>query len=807
MGKKVKVGKKRKDKFYKLAKETGYRARSAFKLIQLNRKFQFLETSRVLVDLCAAPGGWLQVASRFMPISSLIVGVDLVTIKPIPNVITLTGDITTDACKQAIKKELHTWKADSVLHDGAPNVGQAWVQDAFSQAQLTLSALRLACQLLKRGGCFITKVFRSKDYYSLMWVFQQLFKKVHATKPQASRNESAEIFVVCMGFLAPDKIDPKFLDSKHIFKDIETETKQNKINLMFSEKRKDRNRAGYPDNKHTLFTSTPVTDFITSENYLDHLASSNTLTFDEDSLIIAKHPLTTEEIKTYCQDIKVLGRKEIRTLIKWRSDIRDFYEQKATASETKKTENDESAGVESDDDEDAAKKKIEEFENEEASERKRQRRKRMQLKRKARERQLLKMKVPDSGINLSEDNSLFSLSTITDPKKLSNVNSGEMMLGDDEDEDKTEAMNLDSKNDTESDFDSNDSYSDDDDEESRSDTNHSDNITKTIGDKKSSNPLIIEMPEERSLKQKTNMWFSKNIFKEMDNDQDEELDFQQSISNLKGDKYNSWKEDPKMDSNYRNKSNGSPSKGESLSDTTTTNVRKVVKSDDDDSDESDSDSDYDYYQGMKNNTKTINNDSSQLITRNDFEIAPVENTIAPKYLSPEGLAIGALAATSKKRKEEFIDNAYNRYTFNDENLPDWFTEYEKKHYQKQIPLTKEEIQEQKKKLQEINARPIKKVAEAKARKKMKTLRKVERMRKKAEAILDTSDATDREKMLQIKSIYKKAGVGKAKKSEKQYVVGRKNLGKKRPPGVKGRYKMVDKRLKKDKRASNKKNRK
>ena len=155
---------------------------------------------------CKSPASiWPQIASSLVrqsspsfPVPTLwaIKGVDLVPIKPIPRVVTFTSDITTPQCRNVVRGELKDWKADVVLHDGAPNVGTAWVQDAYSQSELVLMSLKLAVEFLIKGGTFITKVFRSADYNSLIWVFGQLFSKVEATKPPSSRYGNAPGFIL-----------------------------------------------------------------------------------------------------------------------------------------------------------------------------------------------------------------------------------------------------------------------------------------------------------------------------------------------------------------------------------------------------------------------------------------------------------------------------------------------------------------------------------------------------------------------------------------------------------------------------------
>ena len=332
MPKKTKKGKKtdRNDKWYKLAKAQGYRSRAAFKLTQLNKKYGFLEKSTSLIDLCAAPGGWCQVASKYMPQGSQIIGLDLLPMRPIPGVTMYDefagGDILSSKCRSVLKRDLAGKKTDVVLHDGAPNVGGAWSKDAYGQSELVLMSCKLATEFLRKGGIFITKVFRSSDYNALMWVFNKLFTKVESFKPASSRQQSAEIFVVCQNFIAPDKIDPRLLDPKFAFKQVDT--LQPVPDVLHKKVKQKRNRQGYDDNIGVgLFASCSVASFVECDNteHLQILSGFNVMNMDASATRYNEHKATTDEVRAYFSDLKVLGRSEYKLLLKWRTTMRNAF--------------------------------------------------------------------------------------------------------------------------------------------------------------------------------------------------------------------------------------------------------------------------------------------------------------------------------------------------------------------------------------------------------------------------------------------------------------------------------------------------
>ncbi|XP_033118880.1 pre-rRNA 2'-O-ribose RNA methyltransferase FTSJ3-like [Anneissia japonica] len=808
MGKKSKVGKQRKDRYYHLAKETGYRSRSAFKLIQLNRKFQFLQKSRVLVDLCAAPGGWLQVAAKHMPISSQIIGVDLFPIKAIPNVVTFTADITTEKCRQLLKKELKTWKADCIIHDGAPNVGKNWLHDAFSQAQLTLSSLKLSVEFLNKGGWFVTKVFRSKDYQALLWVLYQLFRKVHATKPQASRNESAEIFVVCQGFTAPDKIDQKFFDPKYIFKDVNPDPKKKLTILMDPAKLKKAKAVGYADGDYTQHKAVMISDFLSTNEPIEMLNDCNELVFDSDQLL--KHRLTTEEIMQCCRDICVLGRREVRELLQWRSKLRKLLAKCEDTQERSKKEDGDSEQEDKDDgssDEEAQiNEELVKLKAAEKAEAKRKRKDTIKKRRKLREKL---QKLGNVGDHLEADDvSLFSLKKIHSKKQLEEIDRGDLDTVEvDEDEDLAEVIELsEDEEDIDSGLDSDEADLLRQEKSIEEVVVEEDQSDYEMEDGEAANPLMVDLEQEDKssrLERQTNLWFDKEIFSGLENDEDEDYEISQMTEHYKKEGGSILERKKRQSKKHKiTKDEESYSSEEEQEDDSDGEDDKIQKKNGPViSGEISGDSDSDYDDEVLVNSKEEKS-TKKAKKRKSFEVVPAEGPV-PRQLDPQSLALGTLMATSKKKKREIIEGGFHRYTFNDEGLPEWFVEDEAKHYKKHLPVTKELVEEYKARLKEINARPIKKVAEAKARKKKKAMMKMEKLKKKAEAITDTVDTSAKEKMNQIKSLYKKAGMGKKKKTEVKYVRARKSLaGKKavRPKGIKGPYKMVDPRMKKEVRA-------
>ena len=184
------------DHYFQQAKKEGYRARSAYKLLEINDKFHVIRPGSKILDLGAAPGSWSQVAAKLGK-ASKIVAVDLQPIQPLPGVQTIQGDITKAETIAKIAYALPEG-ADLVLSDVAPAASGVRFADHARSIQLAQAALAVALQFLKANGAFVVKVFQGEDLRDFVTETKRSFETVKIFRPQASRQESDEHFVVCL---------------------------------------------------------------------------------------------------------------------------------------------------------------------------------------------------------------------------------------------------------------------------------------------------------------------------------------------------------------------------------------------------------------------------------------------------------------------------------------------------------------------------------------------------------------------------------------------------------------------------------
>ncbi len=196
---------RKRDYYYKKAKQEMYRSRAAYKLFQSIRKYGFISYGNVVVDLGAAPGGWIQAARKTVGNRGFVLGVDLEPIEPFTQhyVRTIVCDIAEqDTLKQIL--ELLPRKADAVISDASPNISGIWEVDHARQIDLAQKALHMASKTLRQGGNFFVKVFQGDMLDDFVEKVKQHFRLIRVIKPDASRARSSEMYVLATHFMSPE---------------------------------------------------------------------------------------------------------------------------------------------------------------------------------------------------------------------------------------------------------------------------------------------------------------------------------------------------------------------------------------------------------------------------------------------------------------------------------------------------------------------------------------------------------------------------------------------------------------------------
>jgi 23S rRNA (uridine2552-2'-O)-methyltransferase len=191
----------KRDYYRKQAKEQGYRSRAAFKLQQMNNKYHFMRRGSKVLDLGCAPGGWLQVSSNLVGNVGQVIGVDLVPVKSVAkNTIIIQDDIASTTMINKIADAMRGDKADIVLADLSPKLSGIWDMDHYKQIDLCFNVMDILPSVLKIGGSSVMKAFQGGELTELVKMMKISFSRVDISKPNASRKESSEVYLVGLDF-------------------------------------------------------------------------------------------------------------------------------------------------------------------------------------------------------------------------------------------------------------------------------------------------------------------------------------------------------------------------------------------------------------------------------------------------------------------------------------------------------------------------------------------------------------------------------------------------------------------------------
>ena len=789
-------------------------------------------------------------AAKYMPPGSIILGIDLLPIKAIRNVKTIVADITTAECRRTVTQELQGWKADVVLCDGAPNIGAAYAKDAYVQNELVLAALKTATDHLTPGGTFCTKVYRSVDYNSLIWVLQQLFETVQAMKPNSSRSQSSEIFVVCLNYNAPKVIDPKLLDPTHVFKEV-ADPGLKKVDVLHKkfDKLNRRHRTGYDESLGMLLTATAtVSEFVESHEPVRLLSDVNKLVFLEACSKYKEHPLTTPEILSSFEDLKLLGKIDFKKLLKWRASIKKAFEPAVEASSEKDEEVQKGPKTEEEIQEEIL--RMRENLDKKA---KREKKKARELASRERTRQALGMNV--NAFSGEEDEELFDLAEaeaadavgdieelelaedpfeseveeedVRDPSKeaiLVNENNLEdelesdylryvstkrskkerdMSVKDLQDEELRTAGTLEGRTATAKSSrkaaksDSKIAAREEQDEAAKSlfvgrveaqedveayvkmlsaeadddassegseHEEYSDNDNESEDEMPTKRPKTLVTHQELPPASRAGKWFAHPIFKEsvLQSDtkdapsstpggDDEDHDEEAAEATLR--------EMPRTDKELRR---------EKRKKETERRARKLSKlsneaggfevAPNEDLDDGDIDEKTRSHRELISRGVGVRN---QGLENEEIEIVPAHENVLPVHDTrtydsdnedydahdkATTLALGTLMLRHSKRKA-IVDASYNRYSWNDpKGLPSWFLDDEMRHNKPQLPVPAALLEQIKSKFQAVGTKDIKKVAEARMRKRKRAANKLKAAKKQANAVAENNEMSDKQKI-------------------------------------------------------------